>query len=253
MDLKKLAEPFPADDIEWRIQSSGLSGGNPWARVLAYVTARAIMARLDKVVGPENWRPRYTYEGGGVMCHLSINIRPDADYQRWVEKSDGAEQTDIEKFKGGISSALKRAASIWGIGRYLYKLESGFAECDKNTKKYPNYGKTKDGVAFSWKPPDLPPWALPDVESSTNGGAAPESKTKEHELSLEGDTALGFPGSEIPSAAEAQGKYMELCGVLYKRGLDVEDRGFARGDSKRLGAGVLEERIIEMQRWLRDL
>ena len=62
MDLSKLAEPFPAEDIEWRIQSSGMSGGKPWARVLAYVTARAIMARLDEVCGPEGWRPRYTYE-----------------------------------------------------------------------------------------------------------------------------------------------------------------------------------------------
>ena len=162
MELAKLAEPFPASDIEWRIQSCGLSGGTPWARVLAYVTARAIMARLDEVTGPENWRPRYTYEGGGVMCHLAIRVGALIDgAPDWVEKSDGAEQTDLEKFKGGISSALKRAASVWSIGRYLYKLESGFAECDKNTKKYPNYGKTKEGVKFSWKPPELPSWALP--------------------------------------------------------------------------------------------
>lgn len=191
MDLKKLAEPFPADDVEWRIQSSGLSGGTPWARVLAYVTARAIMARLDEVCGPENWKPRYTYEGGGVMCHLAINVDADVGAQCWVEKSDGAEQTDIEKFKGGISSALKRAASVWSIGRYLYKLESGFTECDKNTKKHPNYGKTKDGIAFSWKPPDLPAWALPaetahePIDPPLNLGApiterdAEESKPKQ--------------------------------------------------------------------------
>lgn len=160
MDLKKLAEPFPADDIEWRIQSSGLSGGTPWARVLAYITARAIMDRLDEVCKPAFWKVRYTHEGGGVMCHLAIDVS-EVESEVWVEKSDGAEQTDIEKFKGGLSSALKRAGSVWGIGRYLYKLESGFAECDKNTKKFPNYGKTKDGTAFSWKPPDLPPWALP--------------------------------------------------------------------------------------------
>ena len=170
MDLLKLAEPFPADDIEWRVQSSGLSNGNPWARVLAYVTARAIMARLDEVVGPENWKPRYTYEGGGVMCHLAIRTAREVGGDEliyWVEKADGAEQTDIEKFKGGISSALKRAGAVWGIGRYLYKLESGFAECDKNTKRHPNYGKTKDGTQFSWAAPELPEWALPKEKKKT--------------------------------------------------------------------------------------
>ena len=157
MDLSKLAEPFPAEDIEWRIQSSGMSGGDPWARVLAYVTARAIMNRLDEVCGPENWKASYTHLASGVMCHLSIRV----DTADWVEKSDGAAETAVEAFKGGISSALKRAGAVWGIGRYLYKLESGFAECDKNTKRFPNYAKTKDGQAFSWQAPELPEWALP--------------------------------------------------------------------------------------------
>lgn len=162
MNLEDLAKPFREDEYEWRIQSSGMSGGTPWARVLCYVTARAVMDRLDEVCGAENWKVSYDHVGGGVMCHLAIRIvDEDVVAVEWVSKSDGAEETDVEKFKGGISGALKRAAVVWGIGRLLYKLESGFAECDKNTKKYPNYGKTKDGIAFSWKPPELPSWALP--------------------------------------------------------------------------------------------
>ena len=35
-----------------------------------------------------------------------------------------------------VSSALKRAASVWGIGRYLYKLPVGWAECSDDKKKY---------------------------------------------------------------------------------------------------------------------
>ena len=50
--LNNLRIPFPEEDIEWRIQQSGLSNGMPWALVLAYVTNRAIMDRLDDVVGP---------------------------------------------------------------------------------------------------------------------------------------------------------------------------------------------------------
>lgn len=218
MDLKKLAEPFPAEDIEWRVQSSGTSNGVPWARVLAYVTARAIMGRLDEVVGPENWKPRYTYEGGGVMCYLSIRVsRENGDMPYWVEKGDGAEQTDIEKFKGGISSALKRAASVWGIGRYLYKLETGFAECDKNTKRFPNYGKTKEGTQFSWTPPDLPEWALP---------SAPKAKKKTKKAEKEElDAKRAERLKAHPDVTLATGEQLKAIGIL-RRELEIPEEEY---------------------------
>ena len=31
---------------------------------------------------------------------------------------------NTKAIKGGISSAFKRVASVWGIGRYLYSLEN---------------------------------------------------------------------------------------------------------------------------------
>jgi len=56
MDLKKLKDPFPSSDITWRVQQSGKKkNGDPYAMVLAYVTARAVMDRLDDVLGTENW------------------------------------------------------------------------------------------------------------------------------------------------------------------------------------------------------
>ena len=202
MDLSKLAEPFPAEDIEWRIQSSGMSGGDPWARVLAYVTARAIMNRLDEVVGPENWKASYTHLASGVMCHLSIRIERETDMY-WVEKSDGAAETAVEAFKGGISSALKRAGAVWGIGRYLYKLESGFAECDKDAKRFPNYGKTKDGIAFSWRAPELPEWALP--------AAPPDGRYHPKKSPTDGSGAKG--GLPLP----AKRKGTPLTGAQLKK------------------------------------
>jgi len=69
MDLSKLKEPFPAKDIEWRIQRSGLKDGKPWAMVLAYVTNRAIMDRLDDVCKPDHWRNEYLKAPeGGILC-----------------------------------------------------------------------------------------------------------------------------------------------------------------------------------------
>lgn len=158
MDLTKLKDKFPSDDIEWRIGSSGIKkDGNIWATCLAYISARAIMNRLDEVCGAENWTPKYTQVSStGVMCHLAIKI-----CDQWVTKEDGAEHTDFEPFKGGISSALKRAGSVWGIGRYLYELDAGFAEVSPTKQPKMSYAKTKDGKEFYWAPPLLPEWALP--------------------------------------------------------------------------------------------
>lgn len=153
-ELHKLHEPFAALDIEWRIQSSGEKNGQIWARCLAYVTNRAIMNRLDDVVGAANWKNEYARAPeGGIMCGLSIKIDGE-----WVTKWDGAENTDIEAVKGGLSGAMKRAAVQWGIGRYLYDLEEGFAQIRDNGMYR---GKTKDNKSFKWDPPKLPSWALP--------------------------------------------------------------------------------------------
>ena len=156
----QLAAPFPAHDIEWRVQSSGTKNdGTPWAKVLAYVTARGIMERLDLVFGIGGWADAYTVgPGGGVVCKLSCRIDGE-----WVTKEDGAENTDVEAVKGGLSSALKRAAVKFGVGRYLYRLDEGWAVI---TDRGEYSAKTKDGVWFKWSAPALPAWAVDGSGSS---------------------------------------------------------------------------------------
>jgi|LGVF01.1.fsa_nt_gb hypothetical protein len=154
MNFKKLQQPFPEEDIEWRMQSCGEKNGKFWGRCLAYVTNRAIQARLDEVAGPGRWRNEYAPAPlGGILCGLSIKIGSE-----WVTKWDGAENTDIEAIKGGLSGAMKRAAVQWGIGRYLYKLPEGWA--DVHDKGRFN-GQTREKKRFKWNPPPLPDWALP--------------------------------------------------------------------------------------------
>lgn len=167
MNLEDLAKPFPASDIEWRVGRAGETNGKPWAFVLAYINARAVMDRLDEVVGPENWKDRYWTEGKAVMCGLSIRIG-----EEWVEKVDGAQETDIEAVKGGLSGALKRAAVKWKIGRYLYKLEESLAQIVEKSKEA-NYAKTKEGTSFYWLPPQLPAWALPEGAAIPNPKSGP--------------------------------------------------------------------------------
>jgi hypothetical protein len=161
MDLSRMKEPFSAEHIEWRIQTSGEKNGRIWAKCLAYVTNRAIMDRLDEVAGPAQWRNEYAPAPcGGVMCGISILVDG-----HWITKWDGAENTDIEGVKGGLSGAMKRAAVQWGIGRYLYDLDEGFADIvDGGTFS----AKTKDGKWFKWNPPPLPRWALPGVAAKSD-------------------------------------------------------------------------------------
>lgn len=51
MNLDQLDASFASEDIEWRIQQAGKNNNGIWTKVLAYVTNRAIMKRLDEVCG----------------------------------------------------------------------------------------------------------------------------------------------------------------------------------------------------------
>lgn len=159
MNLKDLANPFAPEDIEWRMQQSGTNKKGPWGKCLAYVTNRAIMDRLDAVCGPEGWKNEFTKApDGGILCGLSIGCKNVGSVTEWVTKWDGAQNTDVEAVKGGLSNAMKRAAVQWGIGRYLYNLETGWADFNTNGKYS---AKMKDGSYHKWNPPQLPAWALP--------------------------------------------------------------------------------------------
>ena len=180
IDLSKLTDPFPAEDIEWRVSRAGNSGGKVFCLVLAYITARAIQKRLDDVCGPENWRleePRILDVNGKSAFACGISIR-DLQTGEWITKWDVAEPTNIEPAKGGFSGAMKRAGAQWGIGRYLYHMDETFAETaeqspNKNDRrwKYARLPKDKGGDVYYWKTPGLPGWALP--------------KEPEHEVSPE--------------------------------------------------------------------
>lgn len=166
MNFEKLAEPFSPNEIHWRVGQAGKKGnGQIWCKVMAYIDSRCIMNRLDEVAGPGNWRNEFMpIPTGGMLCGISLLI----DGQ-WVTKWDGADNSDIEATKGGISDAMKRAAVQWGIGRYLYGIKESWAEISDNGKFYANCKIKVNGkeewVSFHWNPPSLPDWAMPPKAS----------------------------------------------------------------------------------------
>lgn len=174
IDLSKLAEPFPAGDIEWRVSRAGMGQKGVYCNCLAYVTARAIQARLDAVCGPSNWKneePRMVeFQVGKFAFVGGISIKIGDE---WITKWDVAEPTHVEPAKGGFSGCQKRSGAQWGIARYLYHLPETYAEVSEQGGKGWNWAKLSEkqgGNAYYWKPPKLPAWALP--------------KEPEHEISL---------------------------------------------------------------------
>lgn len=121
--FKELKAPFHPNDIKTR----KAFGGNK--KILHYIDARTVMERLDLVVGEANWQSDVTSADGKTICKLSIRIDDE-----WIHKTDGAGDTGIEADKGAISDAFKRAAVLFGIGRYLY-------EGTDPTDYYNNYHK----------------------------------------------------------------------------------------------------------------
>ncbi len=141
-----LSKPLTPDDVEWKKQM--VYYGN--TEVSPYVTNRFSIAVLMEVFGigniqnnlqhipvketTERWRGQrkdkeyYTDQYGklkdkavAVECekeekHItygvvgSILVRVGNE---WITLCDGAEQSDIEPFKGGISNAFKRALVWW--------------------------------------------------------------------------------------------------------------------------------------------
>lgn len=152
IDLNKLKDFFSATDLEWLPKNCKKSRtGEYQVLVIPYMNRGAVMNRLDAVCGPENWQDDYfPGPGGGVMCKLSIRINGE-----WITKSDGAENTNFESIKGGISDAFKRAATKWGIGRYLARLPRMFGIVHQGGAEYTKY-KPKDG-APEWVNFDIPP------------------------------------------------------------------------------------------------
>jgi hypothetical protein len=149
--MKDLQAPFHPDDIEWRVGATNQDKTSGIA--LAYVTNRAIQNRLDEIFGPFGWKNEFReWKQGSQLCGLSIKFGDE-----WITKWDGADDSNQEATKGGLSDAMKRAGYQWGIGRYLYKLENTWVQIKAQGKSYALVNE-----------PKLPEWALPEGFQYTN-------------------------------------------------------------------------------------
>jgi Rad52/22 family double-strand break repair protein len=138
----RLAAPFADDDVQFKPQA--VKGNR--ALAIAYIDARAVMDRLDEVLGPANWQDEYhLLPEGAMLCKLSVRVDGE-----WIAKTDVGSPSDQpdggDRTKAAVSDALKRAAVKLGIGRYLYNLPHQWADYDPVRRQFVS-------------PPRLPEWA----------------------------------------------------------------------------------------------
>jgi len=142
VDALKLALelPFHPSKIHWRCGARTKDKSK--AIPLAYIDARDVMRRLDEACGMQ-WQNRYNLADNGLLvCEIGILVG-----EHWLWRANGAGDTQVEAEKGKASDAFKRAAVMWGVGRYLYSIPNQWLPIDQ-------YGK------FTQEP-QLPHWATP--------------------------------------------------------------------------------------------
>jgi hypothetical protein len=101
------------------------------AQALGYIHRSDVMSRLDGVLGIGGWRDEYSpidLDKKVVECRIGLRIEGE-----WVYRADvgnPGQSTDENAWKGSYSDALKRAATHWGVGRFIYDLGKLWLPCD---------------------------------------------------------------------------------------------------------------------------
>ena len=143
MNLNDLKKELP---YKWRVQSTKYGK----TTCVAYIDARDCQDLLDEVCGPENWQSIFYEENGLLFCKVGIFVTNSYENIQgmWVWKSDTGSESNVEKDKGHVSDAFKRACVSWGIGRFLYRLPIQTLKTKEyKGREYP-YAPEKDKIIF---------------------------------------------------------------------------------------------------------
>ena len=162
--LKQLAEPFPAEMIEFKPGATTKSKDK--ALALAYVEMRHYIDRLNKVIGA-NWSDEYQFinsAGEIIKCGLTIY-----GVTRWDigEKDSANANTAIT----ALAQSFKRACVKFGLGRHLYAIESVWVAYDADKKRFTDQALTQLKRLISG---EIPPKPKAEPEPVNENGLTPD-------------------------------------------------------------------------------
>lgn len=129
-----LSEPFPPSAVTWK--PGHTTKDKSKCQAMAYADLRAYQERLDKVCGLD-WQVEYEPWGNErIIARLTIGPVVRCSTGEMVDQ-------DVTNGMGGTvaeAQAFKRAASMFGLGRYLYDLPSVWVEYDADARRISKAG-----------------------------------------------------------------------------------------------------------------
>jgi hypothetical protein len=133
--MKQLTRPFEPQHITWK---PGVIKENK-CMALAFADLRAYQDRLDEVCGLD-WCIEYQPWGDGrIIARLTIGsvTRCSTGEMDGQDEKNGMGGTVAE------AQAFKRAASMFGLGRYLYDLPSVWIDYDAQKRRITEAGQAE--------------------------------------------------------------------------------------------------------------
>lgn len=139
--LAKLSAPFPIEAVSWRVAS--MNKDRTRGMAVCYIDARDVQGRLDSVMGVD-WSDEIVVQSSGlVTCRIGLLINGEWRYRQDASSAvreskplgDLSPKEDQEREmhqKGAVSDAFKRASVKWGVGRYLYEMDSPWVAIDQH-------------------------------------------------------------------------------------------------------------------------
>lgn len=125
--LERLAEPFPAEAVQWR--AGATSRDRKRAQALPYADPRLYEDRLNSVC-PGDWQVVFKPWGESrLICELTIHN---------VTRASTGEFVDDDRVSQGPTAeaqAFKRACSKFGLGRYLYDIGIQWVDYDEEKRR----------------------------------------------------------------------------------------------------------------------
>ena len=162
---------------KWKVQS--FYSEKKKCMCVPFVNRTLVSQRLNDVLGLGGWMFELKeVSDGSKIGTLSILINGN-----WIERSDIGTKTDIEGEKGSASDALKRCATLFGVGQYLENINSkhfstaahgrSFVPVDKSGNKllfdgltnYCNGMSSKQGLLAEIIQLDKALWSRPEIKA----------------------------------------------------------------------------------------
>ncbi len=131
----QLRAPFPAKDMGYK--PGVISKDGTKALAFPYVDPRAVVQRLDEVVG-HDWTFHFTVLSDNPKLWVvkgTLNIL-GATREDVGEGTPGMGTSGENVSKGAVSDSIKRVAVLFGVGAYIYDLPAQWLAYDMQKKKF---------------------------------------------------------------------------------------------------------------------